>query len=152
MVRPREYASKPAQSLATAQLVYATGFIKAPRHATTQVLAFERQAVAPGVALIAQGSRGDYFYVVETGCFDFLVHGGKVGDCGPGGSFGELALLYDTKVSVCSHASTRARPRLAAPLPIFFCLFLLKIVCFFFSAARLVCASPLSLSLFFFFL
>jgi cAMP-dependent protein kinase regulator len=50
---------------------------------------------------------GDYFYVVEKGSFDIYVHpsgkleagadglGNKVGTVGPGGSFGELALMYN---------------------------------------------------------
>lgn len=47
-----------------------------------------------------QGAVGDYFYVVESGAFDFLISRNgspatKVGSCGPGASFGELALMYN---------------------------------------------------------
>ena len=45
-----------------------------------------------------QGAGGDFFYVAEYGAFDFVVNGSTVGSCSGGGaSFGELALLYDTK-------------------------------------------------------
>ncbi len=57
--------------------------------------------------MITQGDAGDYFYVVEKGRFDFYVNssgvllpgpdgmGQKVGSIEAGGSFGELALMYN---------------------------------------------------------
>jgi len=59
----------------------------------------EKKAV-PGDEIIKQGGIGDYFYVAETGTFDvFVSRNGadavKVFDYGPGGSFGELALMYN---------------------------------------------------------
>jgi len=50
--------------------------------------------------IIRQGGIGDYFYVVETGTFDVYVSKNgappeKVHSYGPGGSFGELALMYN---------------------------------------------------------
>ena len=46
--------------------------------------------------IIRQGDVGDFFYVLDTGHCDIHVEGvGKVMDVGPGGSFGELALMYD---------------------------------------------------------
>ncbi|CAJ0884509.1 15693_t:CDS:2 [Entrophospora sp. SA101] len=50
--------------------------------------------------IIKQGGIGDFFYVVETGSFDVYVSKNgapaeKVMDYGPGGSFGELALMYN---------------------------------------------------------
>ncbi|KAF9309702.1 hypothetical protein BGZ91_007319 [Linnemannia elongata] len=50
--------------------------------------------------VIEQGAVGDFFYVVETGTLDVFVakHGNpaeKVFEYGPGGSFGELALMYN---------------------------------------------------------
>ncbi|EAU34971.1 cAMP-dependent protein kinase regulatory subunit [Aspergillus terreus NIH2624] len=57
--------------------------------------------------LDALGDAGDYFYVVEDGHFDVYIHpsgsvqpgadgmGNKIGSIGPGGSFGELALMYN---------------------------------------------------------
>ncbi|KAL3896272.1 MAG: hypothetical protein SGCHY_004178, partial [Lobulomycetales sp.] len=53
-----------------------------------------------GEEIIKQGGVGDFFYVVETGTFDVYVSRNgapavKVFDYGPGGSFGELALMYN---------------------------------------------------------
>lgn len=67
----------------------------------------EKSIPAKGVKVIVQGDVGDYFYVVESGAFDVWVNksgkletgsdgmGEKVGSVGPGGSFGELALMYN---------------------------------------------------------
>lgn len=59
----------------------------------------EKKAM-PGDDIIKQGGIGDYFYVAETGTFDVYVSRNgaapiKVFDYGPGGSFGELALMYN---------------------------------------------------------
>ncbi|KAI9686420.1 MAG: hypothetical protein M1822_003765 [Bathelium mastoideum] len=77
---------------------------------SAQVLgALQEKAIpAKGIKVITQGDEGDYFYVVERGSFAIYVHpsgrlepggpeglGSKVGECGPGGSFGELALMYN---------------------------------------------------------
>ena len=57
--------------------------------------------------MITQGDQGDFFYVVEKGSFDVYVNssgslepgpagmGDKVATIEPGGSFGELALMYN---------------------------------------------------------
>lgn len=46
--------------------------------------------------IIKQGEIGDFFYVLEEGHCDIFVEGvGKVMDVSPGGSFGELALMYN---------------------------------------------------------
>jgi len=67
----------------------------------------EKTIPAKGVKVIVQGDVGDYFYVVESGSFTVHVHasgklesgasglGDEVGVVGPGGSFGELALMYN---------------------------------------------------------
>ncbi|KAI4758920.1 camp-dependent protein kinase A regulatory subunit [Aureobasidium sp. EXF-3400] len=76
---------------------------------TEQVLGAlqERKIPSKDIKVIAQGDVGDYFYVVETGNFDIYVSstgkiepgvngmGNKVATCGPGTSFGELALMYN---------------------------------------------------------
>ncbi|GAB7355607.1 hypothetical protein MBLNU459_g6334t1 [Dothideomycetes sp. NU459] len=76
---------------------------------TDQVLGAlqERKIPAKDVKVIIQGDVGDYFYVVESGLFDVHVSstgklengpeglGSKVAQCGPGTSFGELALMYN---------------------------------------------------------
>lgn len=75
------------------------------------VLAAMREVqVKPGEVVIQQGAAGDFFYVIESGEFDIFKRenqastesqvddsenrGNKVHTAGPGGSFGELALMY----------------------------------------------------------
>ena len=67
----------------------------------------EKVIPAPNIKVITQGDAGDYFYVVEKGEFDIYIHpsgtvqpgvnglGNKVASIGTGGSFGELALMYN---------------------------------------------------------
>ncbi|KAL1854208.1 hypothetical protein Plec18167_000125 [Paecilomyces lecythidis] len=67
----------------------------------------EKPIPAKDIKVITQGDAGDYFYVVEEGHFDVYIHpsgsvqpgpeglGNKVASIGPGGSFGELALMYN---------------------------------------------------------
>ena len=67
----------------------------------------EKIIPAKDIKVISQGDAGDYFYVVEKGSFDIYINpsghvlpgpegmGNKVNTIGPGGSFGELALMYN---------------------------------------------------------
>jgi len=64
----------------------------------------EKRIPKEGVVVIRQGDVGDFFYVVEEGTFDFYIAkqgqqasglGERVGGVGSGGSFGELALMYN---------------------------------------------------------
>ena len=67
----------------------------------------EKKVPAPNIKVISQGDEGDYFYVVEQGDFDVYIHssgalqpgadgmGNRVGSITTGGSFGELALMYN---------------------------------------------------------
>lgn len=67
----------------------------------------EKPIPAKGIKVITQGDAGDYFYIVEKGDFDIHINesgsvqpgpegiGRKVTTIGPGGSFGELALMYN---------------------------------------------------------
>lgn len=81
----------------------------------------EKPIPALGTRVITQGDVGDFFYVVERGAFDIYVNksgkmesglngmGAKVSSVGPGGSFGELALMYNapraaTIISTVPHA------------------------------------------------
>ncbi len=59
------------------------------------------ETVPSTTIIIQQGEVGDYFYVVEDGEVSFSVGGKYVGACARGGSFGELALLYN-----CPRAAT----------------------------------------------
>jgi cAMP-dependent protein kinase regulator len=76
---------------------------------TSQVLGalVEKVIPAKGIKVITQGDQGDFFYVVEKGSFDIYINpagslqpgpeglGKKVATIASGGSFGELALMYD---------------------------------------------------------
>ncbi|KIV81856.1 hypothetical protein PV11_04007 [Exophiala sideris] len=67
----------------------------------------EKSIPAQNIKVITQGDEGDYFYIIEEGEFDIYINpagsveagpegmGNKVGTIGPGGSFGELALMYN---------------------------------------------------------
>ena len=67
----------------------------------------EKPIPAVDIRIVVQGDSGDFFYVVEQGNFDVYIHpsgsvqagpdglGKKVATIGPGGGFGELALMYD---------------------------------------------------------
>ncbi|KAJ9125462.1 hypothetical protein QFC22_000423 [Naganishia vaughanmartiniae] len=84
------------------------------------VLAAMREvAVDAGHVVIEQGAAGDFFYVVEDGQFDIYVKkagaeasieeskwGKKVHTAVPGGSFGELALMYNAPRAATVIAST----------------------------------------------
>jgi CRP-like cAMP-binding protein len=61
----------------------------------TVVDAMEEKVFEAGAVVIEQGAVGDFFYVVESGTVDILVGGAKVSEAGPGGYFGELALMYN---------------------------------------------------------
>jgi hypothetical protein len=56
---------------------------------------FEKK-VAAHETVIKQGDEGDNFYVVDEGVFEIFVKEKKVVEVGTGGSFGELALMYNT--------------------------------------------------------
>ena len=62
--------------------------------------AMSEKRLAPGEEVIKQGGVGDYFYIIETGTVDVWVAkfgkpSAKVAQVGAGGSFGELALMYN---------------------------------------------------------
>lgn len=62
----------------------------------------EQHEIEEGQDIIVQGDLGaNQFFVIESGTADVLINGNKVGDYGPGGSFGELALMYN-----CERAAT----------------------------------------------
>jgi hypothetical protein len=82
---------------------------------TDLVNAMAQKSVPSGTNLIEQGDAvADYFYVVDSGEFQFRKDGVVVGDpCRRGQIFGELALLYGcpraATVRVRAPASPRAR-------------------------------------------
>lgn len=64
-------------------------------HAQDVVNAMVEMCVRHGSAIIEQGGVGDFFYVVQTGTFDCFIGPTKVASYTAGGSFGELALMYN---------------------------------------------------------
>ncbi|SCV99940.1 LAFE_0B05886g1_1 [Lachancea fermentati] len=66
----------------------------------------EEKSVKQGGEIIKQGDEGDYFYIVENGTVDFYVNHHKVNTSGPGSSFGELALMYNSPRAATVIAST----------------------------------------------
>lgn len=71
---------------------------------------FERK-VETGELVIKQGDDGDYFYVIESGSFQFSVTGDDgservLGTYSDSGSFGELALMYNMPRSATARAVT----------------------------------------------
>uniref|UniRef100_A0A3P8V4G1 cAMP-dependent protein kinase type II-alpha regulatory subunit n=1 Tax=Cynoglossus semilaevis TaxID=244447 RepID=A0A3P8V4G1_CYNSE len=63
----------------------------------SQVLdAMFESRVQPQEHVIDQGDDGDNFYVIERGIYDIVVSGVCVGQYNNKGSFGELALMYNT--------------------------------------------------------
>lgn len=66
------------------------------REKSMLIKAMQKQEVKKGETIIKQGEQGDFFYILESGKIDFIADGKDVGSCGSGGSFGELALLYDS--------------------------------------------------------
>jgi len=62
-----------------------------------------------GKLIIKQGEVGDFFYVVEEGHVSFAVDNQHVGSTGRGGSFGELALLYNCPRAATCIANTACR-------------------------------------------
>ncbi|KAF7721831.1 hypothetical protein EC973_004094 [Apophysomyces ossiformis] len=59
------------------------------------VHAMEEKRVPNNTRVIEQGDVGDYFYIVESGTLDCFVGDQKVTEYCSGGSFGELALMYN---------------------------------------------------------
>lgn len=49
----------------------------------------------PSADVIRQGDRGDLFFMIAAGLAEVTVDGRSVATLGPGGSFGEIALLQD---------------------------------------------------------
>ncbi|KAH8556344.1 cyclic nucleotide-binding-like protein [Umbelopsis sp. PMI_123] len=77
------------------------------------VNAMAEKKVSSGTNVIEQGGVGDYFYVVESGTFDcFISKDGeapiKVVSYEAGGSFGELALMYNAPRAATIVATSNA--------------------------------------------
>lgn len=71
------------------------------------VAAMERRSVTAGEVIIREGEEGDYFYAVDSGRFVASKGKSTSFDYENGGSFGELALLYNApRAATVTAAST----------------------------------------------
>lgn len=70
------------------------------------VNAMAEKIVRADEQVIEQGAIGDYFYIVESGSLDCYIDGNKVTTYGPAGSFGELALMYNSPRAATIRATT----------------------------------------------
>lgn len=65
--------------------------------------------VAAGETIFVEGTRGDCMYAVLAGDIDIVRHGDVLQTIGPGGVFGEMALLDGQPRSASAVARTPAR-------------------------------------------
>jgi uncharacterized Zn-binding protein involved in type VI secretion len=66
-----------------------------PDSMETVVSAFFLTEKQNGDLVMTQGADGDNFYVIQEGSVKIIVNGNQVATKGAGGSFGELALMYN---------------------------------------------------------
>lgn len=82
-------------------------------HHQDVVNAMMEMTVEEGKTIIEQGAVGDYFYIVDSGTFDcFITKDGKtdkVTSYETGGSFGELALMYNAPRAATIVATSDAK-------------------------------------------
>ncbi|KNC50440.1 cAMP-dependent protein kinase regulatory subunit, partial [Thecamonas trahens ATCC 50062] len=100
---------KPAASAAAIAKVLATNILfKDLREDLMQEVidAMFEKKVRAGTELIKQGDTGDYFYILGRGVVEVFVSGANVLTIEKGGSFGELALLYNAPRAATCKTST----------------------------------------------
>eukprot|EP01031_Cornospumella_fuschlensis_P032489 gene32489-39281_t len=59
-------------------------------------LAMEKVVVSKGEHVITQGEEGSYYYIIASGAYSVAVDNKQVATLERGGSFGELALIYNS--------------------------------------------------------
>ncbi len=67
-------------------------------------LYLERVRIAAGCDVFREGDLGDGFYIIESGVVAIVKHHREVARLGPGGSFGEIALLRSVPRTATVHA------------------------------------------------
>ena len=77
---------------------------------------FNERRFAPGDKIALEGEGGLMFFVVESGELSVEVHGEPVSTIGPGGAFGEIALIDRRPRTATVTAATEVK---AYGLPVF---------------------------------
>ncbi|SCU78504.1 LADA_0A05952g1_1 [Lachancea dasiensis] len=106
---PENYAEKSGLQLERLEKAIGHNFLFNKLDAESKRLvinSLEEKVVKNGQEIIKQGDEGDYFYVVEKGTVEFFVGSEKVNSSGPGSSFGELALMYNSPRAATVVATT----------------------------------------------
>jgi MFS family permease len=105
----RADASAVVPGVAMRLFAHVPAFAALPR-ATLEDVArgAEELDVRPGATLTVEGEYGHRFYVVADGRFDITRGEERVASIGPGGSFGEIALLADVPRTATATAAHRS--------------------------------------------
>lgn len=106
---PENFNEKTGEQLARLEKAIGRNFLFKKLDSESKRLvinSLEEKSVKEGQEIIKQGDEGDYFYIVEKGTVDFYVGTQKVNTSGPGSSFGELALMYNSPRAATVVATT----------------------------------------------
>ncbi|KAK9491912.1 cyclic nucleotide-binding-like protein [Lipomyces doorenjongii] len=96
--RPRTVVKTPEQNSRLNRIIAQNFLFRGLDAEALQTIlnVLEEKRIAANVTIIKQGDEGEKFYVIESGTVDYYINGDKVSSSGPGSSFGELALMYNS--------------------------------------------------------